>query len=578
MSTTTIIKTFWNLLDGRHRRFVCILLAMMVATMLLELLGLGLVMPAVGLMANGDVGDLPGRAAVLKWLGNPDRSSLLLIGLGALLTLSVGKMLFIIFFNYCQARFVASLESRLATRLFSIYMHQPWTFHLERNSSYLVRNIYEIQAIGSLLVSLLVVVAECIVLIGVIVVLVRLEPVGTLVIGAVLGGFSVLLIKATARRSRTWGEAKCEHFNQLQRHLQQGLGGVKDARLRGAERSFVERFSRSNRIVSRMTAFQVALQSVPRLWLEFAAIAAIGLLSATLLWLGRKPSEIVPSLALFAAAAFKVMPAANRVTICMQTLRFAERPLRMIREELSLERTDVEPGPSPFVFRDEIVIENVTYRFPSAATPALDGVTLRFGHGQSVGVIGGSGAGKSTAVDILLGLLEPESGRVTVDGVDIRTNPRTWQQMVGYVPQSIYLCDESLRENIAFGVPPERIDDDAVRRALVAARLDDFVASLPSGLDTVVGERGVRLSGGQRQRIGIARALYHDPEVLVLDEATSALDTRTESEVMEAVNSLHGTKTIIIVAHRLSTVDRCDVLYRLERGRVVKCGSFAEVV
>jgi ABC-type multidrug transport system fused ATPase/permease subunit len=205
-------------------------------------------------------------------------------------------------------------------------------------------------------------------------------------------------------------------------------------------------------------------------------------------------------------------------------------------------------------------------------------VSIRIPHGTAVGIIGGSGAGKSTAVDVLLGLLEPSSGKVTVDGIDIRGNPRGWQDMVGYVPQSIYLCDESLRANVAFGVPPEEIDEQALGRAIRAARLDDFVASLPDGLSTVVGERGVRLSGGQRQRIGIARALYHDPSVLVLDEATSALDTATESEVMDAVNALHGAKTLVIIAHRLSTVEQCDVVYRLEQGRVVGAGKLAEVV
>jgi ABC-type multidrug transport system fused ATPase/permease subunit len=194
-----------------------------------------------------------------------------------------------------------------------------------------------------------------------------------------------------------------------------------------------------------------------------------------------------------------------------------------------------------------------------------------------VGLVGGSGAGKSTLVDVILGLLAPTSGRILVDGVDVATNVRGWQNLLGYVPQTIYLCDDTLRRNVAFGVPEERIDDEAVTRALRAAQLLDFVAGLPEGVETVVGERGVRLSGGQRQRIGIARALYHDPEVLVLDEATSALDNDTEAEVMSAVNALHGTKTLVLVAHRLTTVSGCDLLYRLENGRVVRSGSFAEV-
>ncbi|MFM8802532.1 MAG: ATP-binding cassette domain-containing protein, partial [Planctomycetia bacterium] len=235
-------------------------------------------------------------------------------------------------------------------------------------------------------------------------------------------------------------------------------------------------------------------------------------------------------------------------------------------------------GPvQPLRFREAIALEAVSYRYPRSDQTVLDSVSLTIPHGGSVGFVGGSGAGKSTLVDVILGLLPPTAGRVAVDSVDIQANLRGWQDRVGYVSQTIYLCDDSIRRNVAFGVPEEAIDEQAVRRALAAARLDAFVDGLPDGADTRVGERGVRLSGGQRQRIGIARALYHDPQVLVLDEATSALDTETEQEVMAAVNALHGTKTLIIVAHRLSTVSDCDRLYRLDGGRVVASGTVAEV-
>jgi ABC-type multidrug transport system fused ATPase/permease subunit len=232
----------------------------------------------------------------------------------------------------------------------------------------------------------------------------------------------------------------------------------------------------------------------------------------------------------------------------------------------------------PMPFCDSIVLENVRFRYPASRENVLDAVSIRIPHGASVGFVGGSGAGKSTLVDVILGLLPPSAGRVTVDGNDIHDNLRGWQDTIGYVSQTIYLCDDSIRRNIAFGVPEKDIDDGAVKRALKAAQLDEFVTSLPAGADTFVGERGVRLSGGQRQRIGIARALYHDPKVLVLDEATSALDIDTEKGVMAAVNALHGTKTLIIVAHRLTTVADCDTLYRLDKGRVVQSGTFAEVI
>ena len=223
-------------------------------------------------------------------------------------------------------------------------------------------------------------------------------------------------------------------------------------------------------------------------------------------------------------------------------------------------------------------MEGVTYRYPESHANSLDDVSIRIPHGGSVGLVGGSGAGKSTLVDVILGLLTPDGGRVCVDGIDIAGDVRGWQGLIGYVPQNIFLCDDTLRHNVALGVPDSEIDDQRLARALEAAQLSSFVAGLPEGVETMVGERGVRLSGGQRQRIGIARALYHDPPVLVMDEATSALDSATEAEVMSAVNALHGQKTIVIVAHRLTTVAKCDVVYRLENGRVAQCGTLDEVM
>jgi ABC-type multidrug transport system fused ATPase/permease subunit len=290
---------------------------------------------------------------------------------------------------------------------------------------------------------------------------------------------------------------------------------------------------------------------------------------------GVEMASIVPTLALFAAAAFRLMPSVNRVLTAMQTLRYGLPVIDTLYEELKLEVPDaiddfseVSPG-----FRQEIRLNEVSYTYQGALSPALNGLALSIKVGEFVGFIGSSGSGKSTLVDIVLGLLPCDSGRIEVDGQDIQENMRAWQNQIGYVPQAIYLTDDTLRRNVAFGLPNEQIDDVAVQKAIKAAQLEEFVATLPEGLETVVGERGVRLSGGQRQRIGIARALYHDPSVLVLDEATSALDTATESGVMKAVNALQGSKTIIMVAHRLSTVEHCDRLYKLEQGRIVGEGT-----
>jgi ABC-type multidrug transport system fused ATPase/permease subunit len=361
--------------------------------------------------------------------------------------------------------------------------------------------------------------------------------------------------------------------------VQQGLGGAKDVKIRGCEKEFLQQFRHHADGQARMAALQSLVQRVPRLWFELLAVAALLLLTAVMVWQGTPSERLLPMLGLFAMVAFRMLPSVNHMTSAVHRLRTADAMLSGLAKELNLSTTTSSSRPAtPMPFRDCIVLENVRFRYPGSRDNVLDSVNLHIPHGGSVGFVGGSGAGKSTLIDVILGLLPPATGRVTVDGQDIQGNLRGWQDTIGYVSQSIYLCDDSIRRNIAFGVPEQDVDDAAVRRALTAAQLDAFVDSLPAGADTFVGERGVRLSGGQRQRIGIARALYHDPEVLVLDEATSALDGETEKGVMAAVNALHGTKTLIIVAHRLTTVADCDTLYRLDKGQIVQTGTYAEVI
>jgi ABC-type multidrug transport system fused ATPase/permease subunit len=277
---------------------------------------------------------------------------------------------------------------------------------------------------------------------------------------------------------------------------------------------------------------------------------------------------------LFAAASFRLLPSVNRILGSAQSLRYGLPVIGSLYAELGVLASAQAPSDrNRMPFRESLELHQVTYVYPGKVDPALREISLRIRKGESVGFIGASGAGKSTLVDILLGLLSPNAGQVRVDSQDIKDHLRNWQDQIGYVAQSIFLTDDTLRRNIALGLPDKQIDEEALWRAVCAAQLAEFVNSLPEGLDTVVGERGVRLSGGQRQRIGIARALLHDPALLVLDEATSSLDTATEGEVMEAVRALHGTKTIIIVAHRLSTVQQCDRLYRLDQGRIVQEGA-----
>jgi len=406
-----------------------------------------------------------------------------------------------------------------------------------------------------------------------------MEPVGAVVVAVILGGSTLLFQRLTRKALRRWGKARQHHEIEKYRHLQQGLGGIKDAKILGCEAAFVSEYDRHNLAAARVIQRQNMLVQVPRLWFELVAVCGLSLLSLILLLKDTSTRSFIPTLGLFGAAAFRLMPSVNRLTNSWQSINYGTATVSRLRDELSLPAGDCPPTHAVRIaFRDCIELRDVSFRYPNAGSNACTGISMRIPRGSSIGLIGTSGAGKSTLVDVILGLLEPLHGAVMVDGTDIRSALRGWQGIIGYVPQSIYLSDDSIRCNVAFGDAKDDIDDKAVARALRAARLDEFIKSLPDGMNTLVGERGVRLSGGQRQRIGIARALYRNPDVLVLDEATSALDTATEQGIMEAVNSLHGDKTLIIVAHRLSTVAECDLLYKLEKGCLVQSGRFADVV
>jgi ABC-type bacteriocin/lantibiotic exporter with double-glycine peptidase domain len=484
----------------------------------------------------------------------------------------------LLFAAWQQVRFVSRLQADIARRLFTTYLTQPWPFHLQRNSSELVRNISEIPTLALTCIGLLSTLAESMIMVGILGLLLWFEPTGAIVVGSLMAAATWVLERVSRNRLVQWGQSFHHHAKLGYKSMLEGLGGAKDVKMRGCEKLFIDQFSVHRNAQVLMQGRQMLFNQVPRLWYELLAVAALCALTAVMDWQGKSNRAMIPTLGLFAAAAFRMLPSVNRLASAAQNLRFSTAVIDTVASELKLGGENIsEDLPRPLAFENTISIDRVTFRYPGAAVDSLSDVSLRIAKGESVGIVGGSGAGKSTLVDVILGLLTPHRGRVLVDGRDISADVRSWQATIGYVPQTIYLCDDTLRRNIAFGIPDDRIDEAAFTRAVHAAQLHAFIATLPQGAETLVGEQGVRLSGGQRQRIGIARALYHDPTVLVLDEATSALDNATESSVMEAVDALHGVKTLIIVAHRLTTVGNCDVIYKLDHGKVVKTGTFAEV-
>lgn len=569
----TTVKKLWEILSADQRRDSIVLLGLMFVGMVLETLGIGLVIPALALMTQSDLGaQYPVFAPWLDSLGNPSQVQLITAGVLILVGIYAVKALFLAFLAWRQQHFVHELQANLSQRLFAGYLRQPYTFHLQRNSAQLIRNtIGQVTDIVYVSQQGLMLATEILVLFGISVLLLAVEPLGVFLVAGTFGLASWGFNRLTRGHILRWGVARQHHEGLRIQHLQQGLGSAKDVKLLGREGDFLAQYHLHNTGSARVGQRQATIQALPRLWLELLAVSGLAALILMMIWRGKPLDALLPTLGLFTAAAFRLMPSINRVVSGYQGARFFLPVVDTLHGEFRLLDAAAVPTPGrPMPFKRSLALHQVGFHYPLTDAKVLRGISLTITPGTSVGFIGGSGAGKSTLVDIILGLLTPVSGTVTVDGVDIQTNLRGWQDQIGYVPQSIYLTDDSLRRNVAFGLPADQIDEAAVWRAIHAAQLEQFVADLPQGLDTTVGEHGVRLSGGQRQRVGIARALYHDPGVLVLDEATSSLDTATERDVMEAVRALQGDKTLIIVAHRLSTIEHCGRLFRLEQGRLVE--------
>lgn len=564
------------MLSRDQRRAAFILLGMMLIGMVMETLGVGLVVPVVALLAQSDLGaKYPAIAPLLHRFGNPSHERLMVAGMLIFVAVSIIKTLFLGFLTWRQNHFINALQASLSQRLFVGYLRQPYPFHLQRNSALLIRNAHgQVSDVGNSIQQSLVTLSECLVIVGVSVLLLSVQPLGAVIVVMTLGMAGIGFHRITRKHIKRWGQARQFHEGRRLQYLQEGLGGAKDVKLLGREADFVAQYRLHSVNSSRVGGLQNTLLALPRLWLELLAVVGLAGLVLVMIWQGKPMDTLLPTLGLFGAAAFRLMPSVNRVLNGVQTIKFCQPALDTLDTEFSLLAASKPPRSVAMVtFKHAIVMERVSFQYPSAETPALRDITLSIPRGSSVGFVGGSGAGKSTLVDVILGLLTPTSGMVKVDGTDIQAHLRGWQNQLGYVPQSIFLSDDSVRRNVAFGLANEQIDDAAVWRALKAAQLEEFVRGLPQGLESFVGERGVRLSGGQRQRIGIARALYHDPPVLVLDEATSSLDTLSEQGVMDAVGALHGEKTLIIVAHRLTTVKHCDSLFRLHNGSLVDAGE-----
>ena len=577
VSTVETVKIVWKLFTNSDRVAFIRIVVMVIVGMFLETISLGIVVPIIGILTQDDYQQK--YPFIVDIFGNLSREELISAVMVAMVLIYVVRSLFLFWSLWIQKGFSASVSGRLSQSLFSIYLRQPYMFHLQRNSSTLMRNAKNATSVVTCGVDpFLVLLTDGLVAIAMFALLIAVEPVGTLAVLLVFGLSTFIFQRTTRRRIDNWGYQVDYHETKILQHLQEGFGGAKDVKVLGRENEFLSQHEKHLGESIRINRIYNVILTLPRSFMEIITIVGLCLLVVSMVVRGRELADIVPILGLFAAAAFRVMPSINRLLMATQTLIFNRSIIASVYKDFLLDSPESHSLKSETKFATQLELTDVSFKYPTAATASLQNVSLVVKRGEAVGFVGPSGAGKSTLVDVILGLFAPTSGVVKVDGQDVQQNLRNWQNQIGYVPQAIYLTDDTLRRNVAFGLNDENIDDNLVRNAIRLAQLEEFVATLPEKLETVVGERGVRLSGGQRQRIGIARALYHNPSVLVLDEATSSLDTPTEHGVMQAVQALQGSKTVLIVAHRLSTVEYCDRLYKIENARITEEGTFHEVV
>ena len=566
------LKKAVALLDRRDRTSALVLAGAMFLGALVEMVGVGAVPLVVSTLADPDAVRAHAVAGrVLRWMGvSSSAGAVQAVGLilVSVYALKAGVQSAL---AYALNRWVLKRQVEIALRLYGSFLARPYPFHLQRNSSVLIRDIaHSAMGVGMwALRPMLFLTMEGLTLLTVAALLLVVEPFSSMVAFLMLGLPSVLFLR-TVRRRATWlGEEEHREREGMLRAVSEGLSGIVATKVLGREDHFLERFRESSERYARAATQRALIWELPRPLLETIAVAGLLGITVVLMATGRSPTSLVPTLTLLSVAAVRMIPSFTRIVTSLSWLRWAIPAVDAVHDELSRAAEgsdDSKALDSP----GEICFDGVDFAYDPAVGSVLKDVSFRICPGEAVGLVGPSGSGKSTVLALMLGLLDPSNGRVSVGGQDLRHRGRAWRAQIGFVPQDIHLVDASIRRNIAFGLSEDDIDNAAVWRAVEAAQVREFVEQLPQGLDTVVGERGVRLSGGQRQRVAIAQALYHDPPVLFMDEATSALDDETERVVMDAIEGLKGSRTLVIVAHRASTVSVCDRLIRLEDGRLIE--------
>ena len=580
-----VFKKLRIVLSSRQKHRVVLLCILIFFSALLETLSVTIIIPLITAVVSPDTILENEKVRLILSFAGISSESLngfdhgLFIRILLLFTMGIFifKNIYLFVLTIVQSRFISNARCFTSIRLMGDYLNKPYEYYLNADVNMMLQTVNkDIPHIFELLQECMLLVTEVAVSACICTVLLIIDPVMTLSLAVLLALMLLLVLRILKPRLGRIGNKRVDEQNNMMKWMQQGIFGIKDVKVAAKEKYFLDRFDEGSRAQSDALRKYTILSQFPRLMIETVFIVGLLLYMFIAVLLGRDLQLMLPQLMAFGMAAVRLMPSVNRISSHLSAIAYFEPSLNVVCDNIDLDLAGLkdakieEKKNTRFTLDKDIQLKGISYHYPNTDKEIFDNADMKIPVGASVGVIGPSGAGKTTIVDILLGLLLPQKGSILVDGKEVSPGDAAWLSNIGYIAQNIYMLDTTIRENVAFGLTAEEADEKRIWQVLDEAQMGDFVRGLPDGLDTMIGDRGVRISGGQRQRIGIARALYNDPALLVFDEATSALDNETEAAIMDAINSLKGRKTMVIIAHRLKTIENCDIVYRVENGLITK--------
>ena len=571
-SENSLNKAFQLLSRKQKKKFYLILFCLFIG-MILEAFGIGIILPVLNIIVS------PESLKQFGWVNDffvsinlVEERDIIIFSLSLLIGVYFFKSLYLVGLNYYQNRYISNISANISNRLFANYLKQDFMFHNKRNSAELIKMFQvEVNLVTAVLLSAGILITEIAITIAIISTLFLVEPTGTIFIIIFFLVFGSLFYYFSKNKSSAWGVIREQADKGVSKLIMEGLNGINEVILLGKQSFFTKRLNKYNTTKARISSNQLTLSQTPRYYLEFISIVSLVGFILIMIINEKNIIEIISVGGVFIAATFRVLPSINRIIGSLQQIKYYKSSIDLVSRDLNLiglaEENQVKT--SKVIFKNQLKLDNISFTYPTGKTAVFDALDFELNYGEVIGIIGPSGVGKSTLTNLIVGFLYSFEGEFRVDGKQIdTTNLVQWRKQLGYVSQSIYLTDDTIRANIAFGEEPHEIDDERMERAIKKAQLYTLIQSLPNKLDSIVGERGAQLSGGQQQRIGIARALYHEPKLLILDEATSALDEDTERGVMKAVEGLKGEMTILIITHRISTLACCDKIYKVHQGKL----------